>query len=307
MEEIKETISKGQAVDIADANLYNDSVESVSLSGNKENKRYSGVVHTPRREVDFNADLDYLSVDINGLYSYRDEVFKQRVYVTDRSWTSGIQVYGYAITSSTDRKNRDEASFSIAFDNREQVIQFANKCLDMLLIQEETTALVKRYKDVWNKHPDALAHFPSLLDQTKCMTGRYYWDASLNKAIEITKDTDADILDAHPDYDTDNEGNFEPTYTNEESEELLAGLLVGIESGWDNDNFNGIRVADLQTGIGSYSTGQGIVRNKGKNPEDKRKKQWTTTFYYTDGTSETKIGYWERHRHGNVQRLEWKE
>src|SRR6056300_973502 len=103
MTEIKETITKGQAVDIADANLYNNSVKSVSLSGNQENKGHSGVVHTPSREVDFNADLDYLSVDINGIYSYRYEVFKQRVYVTDRSWTSGIQVYGYASTSSTDR------------------------------------------------------------------------------------------------------------------------------------------------------------------------------------------------------------
>ncbi len=58
MEEIKETISKGQAVDIADANLYNKSVKSVSLSGNKENKGHSGVVHTPSGEVDLNADLD---------------------------------------------------------------------------------------------------------------------------------------------------------------------------------------------------------------------------------------------------------
>lgn len=305
-DEIKETISKGQAVDIADANLYNKGVKPVSLSGQLENGR-SGVVHTPSREVDFDADLDFLTVDINNVYSYRDEVFKQRVYVTDRSWDSGIQVYGYAITTANNRRDREEASFSIAFNNREQVIKFANKCLDMLLIQEETTALVKRYKGIWNDHPDALSHFPSVLDQAKCMTGRYYWDASLNKAIEITKDTDEDILEAHPDYNIDTDGNFDQSYTNEEAEELLAGLLVGVESGWDNDNFNGIRVADLQTGIGSYSTGQGIVRNKGKNPEDKRKKQWTTTFYYTDGTSETKIGYWERHRHGNVQRLEWKE
>lgn len=310
MTEIKETITKGQAVDIADANLYNKNVQSVSLSGDKENHGHSGVVHTPRREVDFEDKLDFVNVDINGIYTYRDDdtVFKQRVYVTDDRHAEGIQVYGYASKQYQDRRRDNEQSyFSIYFDNREQVIQFANKCLDMLLIQSETQALKTRYKDEWNGHPDALAHFPSLLEQTKCKTGRYYWDSSLNKAVEITKDTDKDILDAHPDYDTDENGNFDQSWTNENAEELLAGLLAGVESGWDNDDFNGIRVADLQTGVGSYGTGQGITRHKGKNPEDKRKKQWTTTFYYTNGESETLIGYWDRLRNGKVTRLEWKE
>ena len=174
-------------------------------------------------------------------------------------------------------------------------------------IQNSRNIQRTRYKDEWNNHPDALAHFPSLLDQTKCKTGRYYWDTSLNKAVEITEDTDKDILESHPDYDTDENGNFDQSWTNENAEELLAGLLAGVESGWDNDDFNGIRVADLQTGVGSYGTGQGITRHKGKNPEDKRKKQWTTTFYYTNGESETLIGYWDRLSNGRVRRVEWKE
>lgn len=306
MTEIKETITKGQAVDIADANIYNKAVEPVSLSGEKDTYRSA---ESPKREVDFEDKLDFVEVDINGIYSYRDDdQFKQRVYVTDDRTGEGIQVYGYAYKEYNDRRrDREQGHFSIYFDNREQVIQFANKCLDMLLIQGETKALRTRYKDEWNNHPDALAHFPSLLDQTKCKTGRYYWDTSLNKAVEITEDTDKDILESHPDYDTDENGNFDQSWTNENAEELLAGLLAGVESGWDNDDFNGIRVADLQTGVGSYGTGQGITRHKGKNPEDKRKKQWTTTFYYTNGESETLIGYWDRLSNGRVRRVEWKE
>lgn len=308
--EIKETITRGQASDIADANIYNKNAKPISLSGSQENHGHSGVIHTPRREVDFEDKIDFVNVDINGIYSYRDNdtQFKQRVFVTDGRYEDGISVHGYAYKEYNDRRReKEQGDFTIYFDNREQVIEFANKCLDMLLIQKETKALEERYKDEWNKHPDALAHFPSLLDQTKCKTGRWYWDSSLNKAVEITKNTDEDILDAHPDYDTDENGNFEQDWMNEKAEELLAGLLAGVESGWDNDDFNGIRVADLQTGMGSYGDGQGITRHKGKNPEDKRKKQWTTTFYYTDGTSETKIGYWERLRNGKITRLEWKE
>lgn len=308
--EIKETITKGQAVDIADAKIYNASDKAVSLSGNKEREGHSAVVHVPKREVDFDADLDFLSVDVNGVSSYRDELFKQRVKVTDSRYEDGIQVYGYACKttrSDNNRKSYEDSYFSIAFRNREQVIQFANKCLDMLLVVEETKALEERYGGQWCDHPDALAHFPSLLEQTRCQTGRYYWDSSLNKAVEINKSTDPDILEAHQDFNTDEDGNFTQDWTNDNAEELLAGLEEGIKSGWDNDNFNGIRVADLQTGVGSYGIGQGIVRKKGKDPADKRKKQWTTTFYYTDGTTDTRIGWWERHSSGNVQRLEWKE
>lgn len=308
-QEIKETITKGQAVDIADARIFNEDVKSISVSGEQENRRHSGVLFTPRREVDFEDKLDFIEVDVNGIYSYKEDKFEQRFFVTDDRNQKGIRVHAYAHVSADSRRDGRDGYFSIYFDNREQIISFANKCLDMLLITEETGALKKRYEDSWTKgHPDVLKYFPSLLDQTKCLTGRFYWDSSLNKVREITKDTPQDILDAHSDYDTDEHGNFEQNWTNEKAEELLAGLYDGLENGWDNERFNGVRVAELQTGMGgSYGENQGIVRVKGKNPEDKRKKQWTTTFYYTNGTSETKIGYWERLRNGNVRRNEWRE
>ena len=180
----------------------------------------------------------------------------------------------------------------------------------MLLVSEESTALRQRYEGNWvdGKHPDILKHFPSLLDRTKCRTGRYYWDASLNKVQEITKDTPEDILEAHDSYDVDEDGKFEPDYDNERAEDVLEGLLAGIESNWDTERWQGIRLADLQTGIGAgrYNS-DGISQNKGRNPEDKRRKQWTTTFNYTDGTCETLVGYWEITRSGTLQRNTWKE
>ena len=147
-----------------------------------------------------------------------------------------------------------------------------------------------------------------MLDRTKCRTGRYYWDASLNKVQEITKDTPEDILEAHDSYDVDEDGKFEPDYDNERAEDVLEGLLAGIESNWDTERWQGIRLADLQTGIGAgrYNS-DGISQNKGRNPEDKRRKQWTTTFNYTDGTCETLVGYWEITRSGTLQRNTWKE
>ena len=36
-----------------------------------------------------------------------------------------------------------------------------------------------------------------MINKVKCETGRYYWDASLNKAVEIDETTDQDIIDSH--------------------------------------------------------------------------------------------------------------
>jgi hypothetical protein len=307
-QDIKETITKGQAMDIADAKKFNADVENVDVDGGKPWRSTDGF--KPVREYELQDKIDFVDFDVNGIYGYGGSVFKQRLYLTTDRHQKGISLTGYASKDKESRRDREQANFSIYFDNKEQIIQLAQQCLNMLLVAEESTALSERYEGNWldGKHPDVLAHFPSLLDKTKCRTGRYYWDGSLNKVVEITKDTPEEILEAHGSYDVDEDGNFEPDYDNERAEDTLEGLLAGIESNWDTERYQGIRLADLQTGLGpSRYNSDGITQTKGKNPEDKRKKQWRTTFKYTDGMSETLIGYWEITRAGTLQRNTWKE
>ena len=307
-QEIKETITKGQAMDIADAKKFNADVENVDVNGGKPWKSTDGF--KPVREYTLEDKLDFVDFDVNGIYGHGSSVFKQRLYLTTDRHLGGISLTGYASKDKENRRDRESANFSIYFDSKEQIVRFAEQCLNMLLVAEESSALRERYEGNWvdGRHPDVLAHFPSLLDKTKCRTGRYYWDGSLNKVVEITKDTPEEILDAHGSYDVDEDGNFEQDYDNESAEDMLEGLLAGIESNWETERWQGIRLADLQTGIGANRwNADGISQTKGKNPEDKRKKQWRTTFKYTDGMSETLIGYWEITRAGTLQRNTWKE
>ncbi len=308
--EIKETITRGQAMDIADVQKYNEDVKSVNVGGQSENHDNSRVKHNPRKEVDFSEKIDFVDMNIDGIYSFKEDSFKQGFYVTDQRHGLGISVNGYASVRSDNRnRGRQEGGFSIYFDNKEQVISFANKCLDMLLIAEERKALDERYKGNWNdgKHPDIYKHFPNMLNKIKCETGRYYWDASLNKAVEITDDTDQDILDAHPHRDYDNEGVFEPDWRNESAEEQLLGLQAGMDSNWDGELYQGINLAEIQTGVGGGYRREGISQHKGKDPNDKRRKQWTTKFYMTDGTVETLVGYWAMTNAGTITRREYLE
>ena len=289
-QDIKETITKGQAMDIADAKKFNADVENVDVDGGKPWRSTDG--WKPVREYELQDKVDFVDFDVNGIYGYGGSVFKQRLYLTTDRHQKGISLTGYASKDKESRRDSEQANFSIYFDNKEQIIQLAQQCLNMLLVAEESTALRERYEGNWldGKHPDVLAHFPSLLDKTKCRTGRYYWDGSLNKVVEITKDTPQEILDAHGSYDVDEDGNFEPDYDNQHAEDMLEGLLAGIESNWDTERYQGIRLADLQTGIGANRwNADGITQTKGKNPEDKRKKQWrTTSVSYTHLTLPTK-------------------
>tara|TARA_Y100000361_G_scaffold21899_1_gene17118 strand:- start:1693 stop:2628 length:936 start_codon:yes stop_codon:yes gene_type:complete len=307
-QEIKETITKGQAMDIADAQKFNADVESVNVDGGKPWNKNDG--YKPVKEYTLQDGLDFLNFDVNGIYGYGSSVFKQRLYLTTDRHLGGISLTGYASRDKENRRDREQANFSIYFDNKEQIIQLAQQCLNMLLVAEESGEIARRYKDNWldGKHPDVLAHFPSLLDKTRCETGRYYWDGSTNKVVEITKDTPQEILDAHDSYDVDEDGKFEPDYANERAEDILEGLLAGMDNNWETERWQGIRLADLQTGMGaSRYNSDGISQHKGRNPEDKRRKQWTTTFKYTDGTSETLVGYWNITRGGTLQRNTWKE
>jgi len=313
--EIKETITKGQAMDIADTQKFNEDVEAVRIDGDRKNGRGAwsdddAVKHNPKRQVDFDEKLDFIDLSIDGIYSHREESFKQGFYVTDQRYGEGISVNGFARVSS-DNRNRgtQEGGFSIYFDNKEQVISFANKCLDMLLIAQERKALDERYKDSWNdgKHPEIYKHFPSMIDKVRLETGRYYWDASLNKAIEIDATTDQDIIDAHYYRDIDSDGNFEPDWRNEDAEEKLLGLEAGLQSNWEEEHYQGINLAEIQTGVGDGYRRLGISQHKGKDPNDKRRKQWTTKFYMTDGTIETLVGYWVMTNAGTIKRNEYAE
>ena len=125
--------------------------------------------------------------------------------------------------------------------------------------------------------------------------------------VEITKDTSQDILDVHPHYELDEDGKFEPSYTNENAEEQLAGILAGIESNWDEEHYQGINLAELQTGIGDTYRAGGYIQRKDKDPKDRRRKQWTTMFYFADGQTETLIGCWEITRGGTLNRNQWRE
>ena len=179
----------------------------------------------------------------------------------------------------------------------------------MLLIAKERKALDERYKGNWNdgKHPEVYNHFPSMINKVKCETGRYYWDASLNKAVEIDETTDQDIIDSHYYREINSDGEFEPDWRNEDAEEKLLGLEAGLQSNWKEEHFQGINLAEIQTGIGVGYRGDGIQQVKGKNPNDKRRKQWTTKFYMTDGTVETLVGYWVMTNAGTIKRNEYSE
>ena len=309
MSEIKETITKGQAMDIADAIKFNKDVKAVSVNGNEPWGSDKNSFKPKRTEVTLDKDIDYLDMDINGIYGYKDSSFKQSLYVTTQRHDDGIAVNGYAGHERSNRENRESSNFSIYFNNREQVIKFAEQCLNMLLIANEETALINRYSGNWldGKHPEVMDHFPNLLDKTKCETGRYYWDGSLNKTVKITKSTSQDILDEHNSYDVDDDGNFEPDWENERAEGVLEGLMLGLDANWNGEQWQGIRLGELQVGVGQGYRSNGISREKVKNPEDKRRKQWVTTFHYQDGTTDTMIGYWVITNSGVLTRNTYQE
>ena len=132
--EIKETITRGQAMDIADTQKFNEDVKAVRIDGDKARGRWGteAVKHNPKRKSDFNEKLDFVDLSIDGIYSHREESFKQGFYVTDQRHGEGISVNGFARVERD--RGTQEGGFSIYFDNKEQVISFANKCLDMLIM-----------------------------------------------------------------------------------------------------------------------------------------------------------------------------
>lgn len=306
-EQIKQTITKGEAVDIADAEIFNEGVKPVDLSGNRArhqgSERYDKAYRPSKPKVDRSSLNNAIVCD--SVRGWGDNTHTS-LYVDGDRHGDGVRVVGYSSyqpdrDSRGNRRASEQSGFTIYFDDEQQVIDFAQKCLDTMAIKKEKGYLYKVYD---GKHPDIYNHFPNMLDRTKCETGRYYWDGSLNKVVEITKDTDTDILDLHPEYDIDDDGNFEQSWTNEKAEDKLKGLLAGQECNWEGDNYMGINLAMLQTG-GYYK--DGIHARKVRNPEDKRRKMWVTTFFFVDGTEANLEGKWDLLGDGTLRRITWNE
>ena len=124
--EIKETITKGQAMDIADNQKFNEDVKAVRIDGDTQNNARSAweendaVTHDPKKQVDFDEKLDFVDLRIDGIYSYKEDSFKQGFYVTDQRHGLGISVNGYARVNHEDRsRGTQDGGFSIYFDNKE--------------------------------------------------------------------------------------------------------------------------------------------------------------------------------------------
>ena len=124
-QQIKETITKGQAMDIADTQKFNEDVNAVRIDGDAQNNVRSAweendaVTHNPRKQSDFNEKLDFVNLSIDGIYSYKEDLFKQGFYVTDQRHGAGISVNGYARVEQEDRRGTRDGGFSIYFDNKE--------------------------------------------------------------------------------------------------------------------------------------------------------------------------------------------
>ena len=300
MTEIKQTITKGQAVDIADAELFNEQVKAVDYAGQQARYNSSRTSFKPRKEVLDRASLNN-TISVDNIYGYGDE-YKTSLYVDGDRHGEGVRVVGYAAQyDKEDRRREKTGGFTIYFDSEEQIIDFAERCLDTLAVKKEKGYLFKQYD---GGHPDMHNHFPNLLERTMCETGRYYWDGSLNKVVEITKDTPQEVLEMHPHYDTDDEGNFEQDYWNERAEDKLKGLETGASLNWQGEEYMGINLSNLLTG-GYYK--DGYYAAKVRDPQDKRKKMWLTTFFYQDGTEVSLEGNWSLLDTGVLRRITWNE
>lgn len=292
---IKQTITKGQAVEIADAEIFNSQVKGVKYNGGEARQSY-GESYKPKKEV-----LDRTELSLNITCDNINYADSKSLWIDGDRYGDGIRVVGYAKESGKTWRDDKTNGFSIYLDSEEQIIQFAEQCLDVLAVKKERGYLFKHYN---GKHPELLNHFPSLKQKVACETGLYYWDGSLNKVVEITKDTPREILEEHPSYHTDDEGNFEPDWWNEKAMKKLQGLIQGEECDWTGDNYMGINLSELQVG-GTYSSG--YHARKVRREDDKRKKKWVTTFIYKDGTQTHLDGKWDVTDYGRLHRDTWGE
>ena len=301
-DKIKQTISKGQAIDIADANLYNNSVNPVSNKGDElRNSSRSKKEHLLKDDSLYrertNLDNDFY---VNNIYTSSDS----SLWISPGSYDNSITINGQA---REDRRGETKhGNFTLYFKNREEVIEFAEKCLDAFAIQEAE----KSIRNDWEKsdlyentiHPEAYAHYPNLEDKLKIESGKFYWDES--KLVEITNETDEELLDSLWYYDTDDEGNFTPSYWNEQAEQKLEGFAKGKAINWESEEYQGINLSNLAT---FYTRGydKGYYHTKRKLDSDKRKKKDVTVFVFADRTIKEIDGVWNITSFGTLRR-DWR-
>ena len=129
---VEQTLTKGQAVDQADAELFNENVKGVDLSG--DIKRGSDKFKPKKETIDRHELSQTISVD---------SVFggESSLYVDGDRFGEGVRVVGWAADER--RGERNSHGFSIYFDTAEEIIDFAERCLDTLAIKEQKKYLHK--------------------------------------------------------------------------------------------------------------------------------------------------------------------
>ena len=242
---VEQTLTKGQAVDQADAELFNENVKGVDLSG--DIKRGSDKFKPKKETLDRQELSQTISVDT--IYGGESSL-----YVDGDRFGDGVRVVGWAADER--RGERNSHGFS------------------------------------------------SLLQKTMCKTGRFYWDGEESVCKEITKDTPEEILDNHPSYSVDDDGNFDQDWWNRDAEELLKGLIKGRKANWQGDDYMGINLGELEPN-GTYRNG--IHARKVRSQEDKRRKVWVTTFFFKDGSQTNLDGRWDLLDNGTLRRETWLE
>ena len=287
---VEQTLTKGQAVDQADAELFNENVKGVDLSG--DIKRGSDKFKPKKETLDRQELSQTISVDT--IYGGESSL-----YVDGDRFGDGVRVVGWAADER--RGERNSHGFSIYFDTAEEIIDFAERCLDTLAIKEQKNYLFEQYE---GNIPGITNHMPSLLQKTMCKTGRFYWDGEESVCKEITKDTPEEILDNHPSYSVDDDGNFDQDWWNRDAEELLKGLIKGRKANWQGDDYMGINLGELEPN-GTYRNG--IHARKVRSQEDKRRKVWVTTFFFKDGSQTNLDGRWDLLDNGTLRRETWLE
>lgn len=286
MKEIKQTLTKGEALDIADAKLYNADVKGVNYSG-EETRTNSKVIKADASKYDERTDLTN-SILVNHIRTYKDED-SESLYITTDTFGDSISVNGYVRDADRD----ESGTFSMYFKSREEVIDFAEKCLDAFAIKEAKVNLKEQYQasDLYSNyiHPDAFNSFPTLEEKLKIESGRYYWD--INKLVEITEDTDEEITDSLWHYDVDEDGNFKPDWFNKKAEAKLEGFARGKMIDWSSEDYQGINLSKLATFyVGGYD--KGYYHTKVRLESDRRKKKDITVFVFADRTVKELDGIW---------------
>ncbi len=276
---IKQKITKGEAIDIADVEIYNSQVDGVNQNGSKSASFKDKVLKDDTKHNEI-TELQN-SISINHLSSYGDDSVES-FYISTDTHGDGISVNGYIYDAN--RNKGDSGQFRFYLDSKEEIVAFAEKCLDALAIKEAKVSLKKEMREskLYDsyKHPEAYSTYPNMKEMLMIKSGKYYWD--VDKLVEITEDTPKDILDSLWNYDAD---ATEPDYFQKAAMEKLEGLYRGEDCNWDSEDYQGINLSNLATFYISGGYEKGYFHSKRRLMTDKRKKKDVTVFVYADRTT----------------------